>query len=99
MDPEIEALRVVLAARPRPPGLADRRQRLDALGAHYRIDPGIRLEPAEARGLRAEWSTSPAADPSRVIQFLHGGGYISESFESHRPLATEIGRTAGARTL
>ena len=99
MDPDIEALRVVLAAGPRPPGLADRRQRLDALGAHYRIDPGIRLEPAEARGLKAEWSTSPAADPSRVILFLHGGGYISGSIESHRPLATEIGRAAGARTL
>jgi epsilon-lactone hydrolase len=99
MDPEIEALRIVLTARPRPPGLADRRQRLDALGAHYTIDPKIRLEPVETGSLKAEWSTAPAADPSRAILFLHGGGYISGSIESHRPLATEIGRAAGARTL
>jgi epsilon-lactone hydrolase len=99
MDPEIEALRIVLTVRPRPPGLAERRQRLDALGAHYAIDPEIRLEPVETRGLKAEWSTAPAADSSRVILFLHGGGYISGSIESHRPLATEIGRAAGARTL
>jgi hypothetical protein len=30
---------------------------------------------------------------------LHGGGYISGSIESHRPLATAIARAAGARTL
>jgi epsilon-lactone hydrolase len=99
MDPEVEALRIILAARPRPPGLDDRRQRLDALGAHYPIDPEIRLEPVEAKGLKGEWSTAPAADPSRAILFLHGGGYISGSIESHRPLATEIGRMARARTL
>ena len=52
-----------------------------------------------ANGVPAEWSTSPTADPARAILFLHGGGYISGSIESHRPLATEIGREAGARTL
>ena len=57
------------------------------------------LEPVDANGVAAEWSTSPAADPSRAILFLHGGGYISGSIESHRPLATAIGRAAGARTL
>ena len=84
---------------PRPSGLAERRERLDDLGKHYGTPAEFRLEPVDANGVAAEWSTSPAADPSRAILFLHGGGYISGSIESHRPLATAIGRAAGARTL
>jgi epsilon-lactone hydrolase len=98
-DPEIEAIRATLAASPRPSGIAERRQRLDDLGAHYPIAPEIRREPVSAHGVAAEWSTAPGADPSRAILFLHGGGYISGSVVSHRPLATAIGRAAGARAL
>src|SRR5277367_1906737 len=98
-DPEIDAIRAMLAARPRPSGLPERRERLDALGKHYGIPAEFRLERVKANGVEAEWSTSPAADPTRAILFLHGGGYISGSIDSHRPLATAIGRAAGARTL
>ena len=96
-DPEIDAIRTVLTSRPRPSGLAERRDRLDGLGRNYPTPADIRLEPVTANGVPAEWSTSPTADPARAILFLHGGGYISGSIESHRPLATEIGREAGAR--
>jgi epsilon-lactone hydrolase len=98
-DPEIDAIRAILAASPRPSGVAERRERLDSLGKGYPTPAEFRLEAADANGVAAEWSTSPAADPSRAILFLHGGGYISGSIESHRPLATAIGRAAGARTL
>jgi epsilon-lactone hydrolase len=98
-DPEIDAIRAILAASPRPSGLAERRERLDGLGRHYAIPADFRLERVDADGVEAEWSTSPAADPTRAILFLHGGGYISGSIDSHRPLATAIGRAAGARTL
>src|SRR2546430_1111277 len=97
-DPEIEALRAVLATRPRPPGVAERRQRLDALG-NYTIDPAIRLEPVQINRMEAEWATAPGADPSRAMLYIHGGGYISGSLLSHRGLATEAGRAAGARVL
>jgi acetyl esterase/lipase len=98
-DPEIDAIRAILAASPRPSGLAERRERLDSLGKHYGIPAEFRLERIEANGVEAEWSTSPKADPTRAILFLHGGGYISGSIDSHQPLATAIGRAAGARTL
>ncbi len=98
-DPEIDAIRAILAASPRPSGVAERRERLDNLGKHYGIPAEFRLERVDANGVEAEWSTSPVADPTRAILFLHGGGYISGSIDSHRPLATAIGRAAGARTL
>jgi monoterpene epsilon-lactone hydrolase len=98
-DPEIESIRAFLAATPRPAGLAERRKRLDALTKMFPAPAEVCLEPVVVNGVCAEWSSSPAADPERVILFLHGGGYVSGSLESHRPLATEIGRKAVARTL
>jgi monoterpene epsilon-lactone hydrolase len=40
-----------------------------------------------------------AADPDRVIAFLHEGGYISGSMQSQRHMIAEAGWQARARTL
>ncbi|HUC19229.1 MAG TPA: alpha/beta hydrolase [Acetobacteraceae bacterium] len=104
---ELETIRARLAASPRPAGLAERRARLDALGAQYALPPDLRVEPVPAAGIPldapvgapAEWTATEAADPSRVILFLHGGGYISGSLASHRHMIAEAGRQARARTL
>jgi acetyl esterase/lipase len=98
-DAEIDAIRRMLASRPRPASLAERRQRLDGLGEQYPMSADVRVEPADARGVPAEWTTTPGADPARVILFLHGGGYISGSLASHRHMIAQAGREAGARTL
>ena len=83
-DAEIDVIRRLLAAHPRPTDLAERRKRLDALGAQYPLPPDVRVEPVDANGVTAEWTATPEADPTRVILFLHGGGYISGSITSHR---------------
>jgi len=98
-DPEIEAVRKILASHPRPATLAERRQRLDALGARYPLPDDVRVEGVDANGVRAEWTATPVADPSRVILYLHGGGYISGSLDSHRHLIAQAGRESQSRTL
>jgi acetyl esterase/lipase len=98
-NPEIGAIRLMLLASPRPATLAERRQRLDGLGTRYAVPPDVRVEPADANGVPAEWTITPTADPSRVILFLHGGGYMSGSIASHRHMIAQAGREAGARTL
>ena len=98
-DPEIDALRAAIAANPRPPGVAERRQRLDAIAGQQALDPAVRLEAVEANGVGAEWATGPGADPARAILYIHGGGYISGSIVSHRGLAVAIGRAASSRVL
>jgi epsilon-lactone hydrolase len=98
-DAEIEVIRRQLASHPRPVDLAERRRRLDALGQQYKLTADVRVEKVSANGVAAEWTVTPQADPSRVILFLHGGGYISGSLDSHRHMIAEAGRQAGARTL
>jgi len=96
---EIAVLRTLLTSRPRPTSVAERRERLDALGSAYPTANDIRLEPVSAGGVPAEWSLSPGADASRVLLYLHGGGFSAGSIVSHRAMVTETGRDAQARTL
>jgi epsilon-lactone hydrolase len=96
---EVTAIRDMLAASRRPADLVDRRHRLDALGSQYIVPADVLVEAVDANGVPAEWTTTPAVDPTRVILFLHGGGYISGSIRSHRHMVAQAGREAGARTL
>lgn len=99
MDPEIKAVRDMLATSPRPPDLEARRKRLDGFSTLYPLPPDARLRQESANGVPAEWSETPGADPSRAILFLHGGAFAAGSTVSHRQLVIEAGRQAGARTL
>lgn len=98
-DPGIEAVRALLASRPRPTELAERRHRLDALGAQYPLPADVRIEAVRANGVSAEWNSTPGAETSRAMLYLHGGGYVAGSLLSHRSLVAEAGRAAGLRCL
>jgi len=98
-DAEIEAIRKILEANPRPDGLTERRQRLDALSEQYSLPPGVRVEAADANGVKAEWTSTEEADPQSVVMYLHGGGYIAGSMKSHRHMVAQAGREARSRTM
>jgi epsilon-lactone hydrolase len=55
--------------------------------------------PVSANGAAAQWTVTPEADPSRVLMFPHGGGYVSRSLNGHRHMVAQAGRLARARTL
>ena len=96
---EIDMVREMLASSPRPSGLNERRSRLDALGTRYSLPADLRIEAADANGVAAEWTSTPEAEPSRAVLFLHGGGYVSGSLDSHRHMIGQAGREAQTRTL
>jgi acetyl esterase/lipase len=96
---EIDAIRAMLAAKPRPIGWAERRQRIEEVGSAWPVATDIRLEPVRFEHFSAEWSIAPDSDAGRVLIYFHGGGYCSGSLKSHRRLVTEAGRAAGMRTF
>ncbi|HEY1300267.1 MAG TPA: alpha/beta hydrolase [Stellaceae bacterium] len=98
-DPEIAALRAKLASRPRSDDYRQRRRDIDARGLEYRLAADIGVEPATAGGVRAEWTSTPADDRNAALLYLHGGGYVIGSLDSHRHLAAEAGRAAGMPAL
>jgi len=96
---EIDAIRALLSAKPRPIGWPERRKRLDDVGSVWPVADDVKLTAVDVSGVPGEWSIVPGSDRSRVLMFFHGGGYCSGSIVSHRRLVTEAGRAAGVRTL
>lgn len=50
-------------------------------------------------GVKAEWIGAPNAAADRVILYLHGGGYVMGSIETHRELMARVSKAALARCL
>jgi acetyl esterase/lipase len=98
-DAEITALREAIAKRVRSDDIAQRRRDMDARARQYTLAADVIVEPVDANGVKSEWTATPDADRSKAILYLHGGGYVIGSLDSHRHLAAEAGRAARARTL
>ena len=98
-DPEIIALRKVLAQRVRSDDIAQRRRDIDARGRAYKLPADVTVEPVTANGVRSEWTSTPDADRGKAVLYLHGGGYVIGSLDSHRHVIAEMGRAARARAL
>jgi epsilon-lactone hydrolase len=99
MPSEIDAIRALLGAKPRPVGWTERRQRIEEVGSVWPVAEDVRLTSFDCDGVPAEWSATPGCDDARVLLYFHGGGYCSGSIKSHRRMVTEAGRAAGVRTL
>jgi epsilon-lactone hydrolase len=98
-DLEMVKLREIIAARPRASEIAQMRLDADARSKAFVVPSDVTVQPVTANGVPAEWTSTPDADPNSVILYLHGGGYVICSLQSHRHLVTEIGRACGTRTL
>lgn len=95
---EIQALEQMLRSRPRALATPERRLAYDALGERFPLAADVRAEALTLGGVPAEATATPQAKAGTVL-YLHGGGYVYGSLQSHRHLASEIGRAAGARAI
>ena len=98
-DTEITALRAKLAARPRSDDYRQRRRDIDARGLTYGLAADVGVEPVNANGVGAEWTATPNDARDAALLYLHGGGYVIGSLDSHRHLVAAAGRAAGIAAL
>ena len=65
------------------------------------IDPvaDVKRENVSVAGVPGVWFDAPAAEPGRVILFLHGGGYAFGSVETHRDLIARLAVAGRAHVL
>jgi acetyl esterase/lipase len=96
---EIDVVRALLSAKPRPIGWLERRKRLNEVGSVWPVAEDVEFTAVDVNGVPGEYSMVPGSDASRVLLYFHGGGYCSGSIQSHRRLVTEAGRAARMRTL
>ena len=58
----------------------------------FPLPADVTVQPVNANGVKAEWTSTPDADPSSVILYLHGGGYVICSLQQP-PASGGRGRT------
>ena len=98
---QLDSLLQMMKAQPilQAPSLADQRAGFEQMAGMFPVDADIKREPVTANGVKAEWVSAPDADAGRAILYLHGGGYVIGSINTHRSLAGRLSRAAKARVL
>ena len=94
---------IVQAIRSRPDlhgvPVQQRRAAFEAVTVFFPVPEDVEREPVDAGDVAAEWIAAPGAGAQRVIYYLHGGGYVIGSINTHRELISRLSRAAGARAL
>jgi monoterpene epsilon-lactone hydrolase len=98
---QLDSLVTLLRSRPAPenPTVAEVRARFEKMGEFLGGAPDGKCEKVDAGGVPAEWVTAPGCNPMRAVLYLHGGGYVIGSINTHRRLAYDISAASGARVL
>ena len=97
---ELEKVLELMKSRPVQPELSiqERRAQVEAMPG-FPVPDDVRCEEVDAGGVPGEWITSPGAREDRVVYYLHGGGYVMCSVNTHREMISRLSRAAGARAL
>jgi acetyl esterase/lipase len=99
-SPELKALVEMLKQRPEGDRtIAEIRQGFEEMTALWPVAADVKSEKVDANGIPAEWVSVPTSDPASVIYYLHGGGYIIGSPNTHREFVSRLCRAAGSRAL
>jgi acetyl esterase/lipase len=99
LEPVIRDIVATLGAWGPETSLDEMRRGWDDLFANVKLTVGARTEKVDAGGVKAEWITAPGAAADRLILYLHGGGYVLGSIDSHRDMCERLSRAAQARVL
>lgn len=100
--PEIVKLKRILrekgaASSGAPVTLEQRRKGMEKVA--FRAAEDIGVETLSIAGRPAEWLRAPGALAERAILYLHGGGYVMGSPNTHRSLGGEVSRASQAAVL
>ena len=99
-----ESMLAMLRSAPAPPegtplDVAAARAGMDAMSAMTPLPENVTFETLTVAGVPAEWARPSGSDDSKVLLYLHGGGYVLGSIASHRNLAARIAEASGTRAL
>ena len=89
----------IIKATPRDPEASFGRMRGAMEKVSERVAKDVKCEPITAGGVKAEWIVPPNAENDRVILYLHGGGYVMGSINTHRAMVARIARASNAKAL
>lgn len=82
-----------------PPTVAQQRANMEAATAAFPVPEDANVTPVTANGVPGEWVAMPGASDKHAVLYLHGGGYVIGSPETHRSLTAALAKETGAKLL
>jgi monoterpene epsilon-lactone hydrolase len=98
-SPQFDKLVQILHERRRPPGALIDRLRSGMETMAFPVADDAEVIMGSLGGVKVETVSAPGADPDRTLLYLHGGGYVMGSPNTHRKLAADLSRAAGMRVV
>ena len=75
------------------------REGMEAMTAGLTLADDVDCHAIDAEGVPAEWTSVSGVSEESCIVYLHGGGYVVGSLNTHRGIVSSIARAAKARVL
>ncbi len=88
-----------IKSQPQNPNAPIEQRRAGMERISERVPDGVICEKVNAGSVSAEWIAAPGAMADRVVLYLHGGGYVIGSINTHRAMISRIARASNARAL
>lgn len=79
--------------------LDEQRAVFDEMGNTFPAPEGVKTEAVDADGVPCEWVDATDGGTGHVLIYLHGGGYVIGSAQSHRETIARFSRALGTRVL
>ncbi len=80
-------------------GIDQYRNVLEKGASAFKTDPTVTAESFCVGPINAMWLVPDNDDNTRIVFYVHGGGYVAGSINSHKDLASKIAKSSGAKTL
>jgi acetyl esterase/lipase len=99
---ELQKIIAFFRSLPKLEDLTPQEQRANmeaSVAGRTHLPPDVKCTPVTAGGVPAEWVETGASAPERVVYYLHGGGYVGGSVNTHREAVAGFARAAQARVL
>ncbi len=105
-SPQAEAVKVMLRhfqqqvlGAEQPPTLEEMRAGAEAFGEFAAEPTGVTWEDETVGGVPCRWAIPEGAADGRVVQYVHGGGYVIGSLDSYRRFTGQLAKAVGCRVL
>ena len=82
-----------------PVSLEEMRENAGRLGDFTAEPEGVRWEPVDAGGVPSIWAVPQDPSADRVVEYLHGGGYVLGSAEVYQRFTGHLANAVGCRVL
>ena len=93
----IEAFKTVGEKMAKAPDMKSMRAVMEEIAVP--VPPDVKCTAVNAGGVPAEWIVAPGAAEDHFLLYLHGGGYVLGSINTHREMVSRLSRAAGVRAL